>query len=178
MSRKITPSTFTAITTAVLVSVLGLAVAARPAWTLEFPGRKPGKATATLEGQRLTMQNAVIKATWRLGPERFGLVEAVDRVTGDAIRSSEAEGFLVTFADGRSLAASQFRRAAEPTLEALGADPEAVRARHRFAGWQARASYQPGSGRTFRQWIKGGDAVGGAWRLSVAWRYGLARPTR
>ena len=152
MSRNITRRTFFAGGTAALVAVLGLAVAAPPAWTLEFPGPKPGKANAQLDGHRLTMENALIVATWSLAPEGFGLVEAVDRTTGDVIRRGGDDGFVVTLADGRSLTASQFRRTAEPSLEALRADPDAVRAALRFPGWQATVPMVSDDGRIRAVW--------------------------
>jgi len=152
MSRTITRRTFAATSTAACVAVFALTVAARPAWALDFPGPKPGKASARLEGQRLTMETAVIAATWSLAPERFGLVEAVDRTTGAVIRRGGDDGFVVTLADGRSLTASQFGRTAEPSLEALEADPDAVRAALRLPGWQATVPMISEDGRIRAVW--------------------------
>jgi len=152
MSREIARWTYTVPLAAALAVISGLALAARPAWALEFPGRKPGKASARLEGERLTMETALITATWNLAPERFGLVEAVDRTTSDAIRRGGDGGFVVTLADGRSLTASQLRRTAEPKLEALEADPNAVRAALRFPGWQATVPMVSEDGRIRAVW--------------------------
>ncbi|HUT90004.1 MAG TPA: hypothetical protein VMY37_10930 [Thermoguttaceae bacterium] len=152
MSRNTTRRTCFAGGTAACAAILAVAVAARPAWTLEFPGPKPGKASAQLDGQRLTMETALIAATWSLAPEGFGLVEAVDRTTGDVIRRGGDDGFAVTLADGQSLTAAQFRRTAEPSLEALRADPDAVRAALRFSGWQATVPMVSDDGRIRAVW--------------------------
>jgi hypothetical protein len=171
MSRKITPRAFATTATAALAAVLGLALAAPPAWTLEFPGPTPGKASARLDGELLTMENAVIAAHWRLTPGRFGLVEAVDRITGDVIRADARGGFVVTLAGGRSLAASQFRRTGEPTLEALQADPQAVRGAARLAGWQATVPMVSDDGRLRAVWRAvlrdGSNYVRQEWTLSA-----------
>ena len=101
-----------------ILAVLFLAALARPVCALQFPGPEPGAAGAKLEGDRLTMQNAVIAVTWDLSADRFGLVEVVDRLSDETIRARTAEAFTVELAEGRSLVASQFRRAGKPTLRA------------------------------------------------------------
>jgi len=134
------------------LAVLCVVALARPACALQFPGPEPGEAGAKLEGDRLTMQNAVIAVTWDLSADRFGLVEVVDRLSGETIRARTAEAFTVELAEGRSLVASQFRRAGEPTLEEIQPDADAVRQSCRFAGWQAAVPMVPDDVRIRLTW--------------------------
>ena len=134
------------------LAVLCLAALARPVWGLQFPGPEPGEANAKLEGDRLTMHNAVIAVTWDLSADRFALVEVVDRMSGETIRPRTEEGFAVTLAEGRSLAASQFRRAGKPTLEEIRPDGDAVRRSRRFAGREAVVPMVSDDGRIRLTW--------------------------
>ena len=62
-----------------------------PAQGLEFPGRKPGKAAARLEDNRLVLQNDAIAATWSLGQGGLQLIEVADRISPNALRTGLVE---------------------------------------------------------------------------------------
>ena len=106
------------------------------AGALEFPGHAPGESTARLEGDRLVLQNGVIKATWDLAADRLRPVEVVDRMSGRAITFPDAPAFAITLADGRSLAVDRLRRAGKAALARLPARPDSVTLSGRFAGWK------------------------------------------
>lgn len=134
--------------TGAIISALWIVAAViRPVWAIEFPGPSPGTAVARLEDERLTMQNAVIAATWNLAADRFGLAEVVDRISGDAVHPRTTEAFVVALADGRLLKPSQLRRADKPTLERIQPDGGAVGQCRRFAGWRASLPMVSADGR-------------------------------
>ena len=123
-----------------------------PAQALEFPGPKPGKAVARLEDNRLVLENERIAATWTLDRGAFQLTEVGDRISPDALRAGPGEPFVITFADGRSLAASQMLPAEKPTIERLQAASGAPQLSTRFAGWKATVPLLSPDGRLQAQW--------------------------
>ncbi len=123
-----------------------------PAQGLEFPGPKPGKAAARLEENRLILENDVIAATWTLGQGAFRLTEVADRISRDAAFTGPGEAFIITFADGRSLSASQMRAAGKPTLKRLQPASGGGKLSAQFAGWQATVPLVSPDGRLRAQW--------------------------
>ncbi|MFH1920309.1 MAG: enterotoxin [Planctomycetota bacterium] len=137
---------------ALIFVLLHLAAPAQPARCLEFPGPSPGVARAHLDGDRLTLENAVIAVRWNLTADGLECREVADRISGRTLGSEGAEAFSVTFADGRSLAASQFRPAGGPTLEEIQPNANAVRQSGRHAGWRASVPLVSDDGRIRALW--------------------------
>ena len=119
---------------------------------LEFPGPAPGDSTGRLEGDRLVLQNAVIKATWNLAGDRLGPHELADRISGQTITPGDERGFVITLADGRSLTAGQLRPAGKPALAELPAEPDSVRLSGRFGGWKCTLPLVSEDGAIGVQW--------------------------
>lgn len=136
----------------VILALVCFTAQAPAAWGMELPGVRPGSAEMRLEGRRLTARNGVIEVSWDLAAEGLGLVELVDRASGRTVRPGSAEAFSVTLSDGRSLAASDFRPAGEPTLRAIPADAKAVRASLRSAGREASLALTADEGRLRAVW--------------------------
>jgi len=122
------------------------------AGAIEFPGPKPGKATASLDRRSLRLQNDVIAASWNLAPSRFELVEVVDRISSTSVCGRSAEVFSVRLAGGRLLRASELGPAGEPTLERLQPEADSLRLAQRCAGWRATVPLVDGDGRIRVRW--------------------------
>lgn len=137
-----------------LVSALllsGLAVAASTCFGMDFPGPAPGAASARLDGGRLVMGNEVVSVTWDLSEGKFALAEITDHISGS--RSPQGgEAFALVLDKEKRVAASQFRREGEPTLERLQPDPQAVQASMRLAGWKATVSLTSPDSKLRAQW--------------------------
>jgi hypothetical protein len=129
-----------------------IAALASPVWSLEYPGPSPGAAEMEFDGRGLTARNAVIEVRWELGGEGLRCVQLADRASGRTFRPGAAEVFSVTFADGRTLVASDFRPTGKTTLRDLPADPKVVRQSLRFPGREARLPLAADDGRLRAVW--------------------------
>jgi hypothetical protein len=102
---------------------------------LDFPGPRPGEATAHFDGRHLVLENAVLATTWDFGSGQRGLVQVVDRLAGRTYRRQTPEAFVIRLAGGQSIPASQLQRAGKPKLTKLAARHTSVRQSGRFGGW-------------------------------------------
>jgi hypothetical protein len=98
-------------------------------------GPDPGKAAAGIDGDRLRLENAALAVEWRIPEQGARLVSVRDKRSGASI-SAAAELFVLTLADGRSVAASGLKRIGPPRSEKLAADPQATCIAQRSAGQQ------------------------------------------
>ena len=119
---------------------------------VEFPGTKPGKAEAQLQGSGLELKNTAIGVVWNLAEGRFRLMEIVDRISMSIISWQSLEAFQVTLADGKSISASQFRVTGKPTLSRLEPQPDSVQRSRRFVGWRAVIPLQSPDGKLGVRW--------------------------
>ena len=119
------------------IAVVAAAFVVNRAAALDFPGPAPGIANAELAAGRLGMENELLRTVWDLGPERRGLVEVVDRLTGCSQPVDSPAAFVIEFKGGGRLSASQLEACGEPSLERLVAEPDSVRSSDRFPGWKA-----------------------------------------
>jgi len=122
-----------------VIAIAGWMIAGSCAWAVEFPGPAPGKADARLEGNRLVLENAVLKAVWNVGDGPFRFVEIVDKLAKNTLRAGDhlQAGLLVRLFEGTRFKAGQVRLAGKPVLERVEAEPNALPASRRFAGWRA-----------------------------------------
>ena len=124
------------------VSLIAAAVLVAPAWPVEFPGPKPGQATARLEKEQVTLENGAISATWQVSAAKpwLSLVKVVDRLSGTTFSADRAVPFGITLGDGTRTAGCLLRPAASLTSERLPAQPNAIRLADRIPGWKAAVS--------------------------------------
>ncbi len=134
-----------------LLALTLTAVAAATAPAIELPGVAPGPAKATLDGPRLTMENAVLQARWDLSPGSRRLVEVIDRVA-DARLVCDSRLFSVKLADGSELASAALCPAGQATLERITPRPTATRLAERSAGWRATLELATADGRSRFRW--------------------------
>ncbi len=111
-------------------------VGVSPVRAIEFPGRQPGAAVGRFEQDRLVLANDVLSVAWQIAPDRMRLAEIVDRMSGRTLRPA-GDAFRVLLPDGRTWTASQMRREGNVSLEAIAAEPDAVRQADRCAGKRA-----------------------------------------
>jgi len=81
--------------------------------TLDFPGADPGRAAATIDGDRVRLENDALAVEWRTPDQGAHLVAVLDKRSGAAI-STGAEMFVLTLADGRVASASELKRVGPP----------------------------------------------------------------
>lgn len=118
-----------------------------------FPGPAPGPANASIDGECVVLENAVLSARWEREADRLSLVELTNRLSGTPLRlRTKHEAFVITLEGGRSIKASEFRRAGKPKLERIEPKTDAVRLAHRFAGWQFSVPLLSGDGRINATW--------------------------
>ncbi len=106
---------------------------------MEFPGPAPGEATARLEDNRLVLENSVVRAVWNVGDGPFRLLEVVDKMSRSTLdaRSCIEKGSFLRLFYGKKFTLGQVRLVGKPTIERLEAEPDALPASRRFAGWKA-----------------------------------------
>ena len=135
--------------------VLAMAVAL-PAWArseaIEFPGPDPGKAVATLDGNRLVLANNVVAAAWELDPGGWRLVEVVDRTSEDAARAGPGRIAVKTKADDGTVGQCALVPAGNVVLERIEAQPESLPVARRSAGWRASLALASADGRLHADW--------------------------
>ena len=135
----------------VLLLFAALLHISRSSWALDYPGPQPGPASASLDAQRLVLQNAAIEARWDLTPGKMQLVEVADRVTGVRLALGSPI-FTVRLADGVQLSPASMRVAGKPSLERIPARSGSIRLADRSAAWQAVAQLATADGRTRIRW--------------------------
>jgi len=108
--------------------------------TLDFPGPDPGRAAATIDGDRLRLENDALAVEWRTPDQGAHLAAVLDKRSGAAI-STGAELFVLTLADGRVVRASELKRVGPPRSEKLAANPQAVSIAHRSPGQQLSVTF-------------------------------------
>lgn len=72
-------------------------------WALDYPGVPPGKASASLTDGRAVLENAVIRAAWRLDAGRPVSVTLENRHTGQATALGAGSLPRVALGDGRTV---------------------------------------------------------------------------
>lgn len=120
---------------------------------MEFPGPRPGKATAELDSRQLVLKNAVIRATWSLTDRQIKLVELTDRIAGKELRPIAAELFVIELADGRKIRASDLKMTGKPAFERIEADAKSIRRSGRFPGWKASVPLVSADGKVQVRWM-------------------------
>jgi hypothetical protein len=119
---------------------------------MEFPGSDPGRAAARLNGDRLTLENAVLAVTWQVGENRFQLTEVADRIAARELRPPAAEAFWIEMASGEKIPASRLRLVEPPALVRIELEEGSVQLARRFGGWQATARLLSPDGRFSVLW--------------------------
>jgi len=107
------------------------------AGAIDFPGPPPGKPSARLSGNRLTLENAALAVSWDVGSGRRVLVEAVDRLGGKTASARGGELFTVTLEDGRVLRASQMQADGPVGVREIVPQRDSVRVAPRYQAKQA-----------------------------------------
>ena len=120
-----------------LCLIIAVAASRLPVVAVEFPGPRPGNATAELDARQLVLKNAVIRAAWSLADGQIKLVELTDRIAGIELRPRAAELFVIELADGRKIRASDLKMAGKPAFQRIEADAKSIRLSGRFPGWKA-----------------------------------------
>jgi hypothetical protein len=103
--------------------------------TINFPGPDPGQATPVAEDGRLTLENAVISASWRLADIGLRIVAIADRLSAQSI-ASPGEAFVFNLGDGRAVKASQMKVVGPPRVQPVKAQPDALCVSQRADGIQ------------------------------------------
>lgn len=104
-----------------------------PAAAVEFPGPGPGRAAATVDGDRLRLENDALAVEWTIPDRGPHAVSIDDKRSGGKI-SAGANMFLLTLDDGRVVPASGLSRVGPPRREKLPANPLATSITQRSAG--------------------------------------------
>ncbi len=127
---------------------------------VEFPGPKPGEASARAEraasdgmkSDRFVLENAVLSAEWVVESGRPLLRTIENRLAGKRLSLDGDETFGLQMADGRFVKSSQMKIVQPPALSKLIANENALRADQRHAGWALGAQFQSPDGRLTVQW--------------------------
>lgn len=108
-----------------LVRVLFLACAASSACALDWTGPPLGPALADMLVDEVRLQNSLFGCSWETGQGRLEPVRINSRLGKRFVNLGGAEPFRLVLADGRSIAASQFKLLERPRIETLTPHPHA-----------------------------------------------------
>lgn len=128
-----------------------LLVGASYGTAIEFPGRAPMAATATVEDGQCNLENAILSMSWQVVDGRLRPSSAADRLSGKTIPVA-AELFTIVPGDGSEIRASELHLVEPPRCEDLPADANAVRASCRQAGKCVAATLADKDNRTEVRW--------------------------
>lgn len=137
---------------AFLSAVILCLLALWPLGAVEFPGLAPGAAQARVAGGQLILENSVVRAIWRIGPDSTRLVEFTNRIDGRKLSAGPAELFVVRLADGSEIRSSRLRPVGAPQLQPVKARPGATRAAERAAGQKATLTLASADGKFEAVW--------------------------
>ena len=97
-----------------------------------FPGKQPGKASASVRNGEMVLSNAVIRARWKIDRGTFRFVSAMDRLGGGTARGSIP--FTVDIGNGAIVSADRMIVTEGPRLEPLSPVPDAPVYSRRIGG--------------------------------------------
>ncbi len=120
------------------ISCIVLAMA-MPAWSLDFPGPRPGPAGAKIQEGQLILENGAISAVWQLPTNAtpFRLVKIVDRLSGKSYAADADAPFAISLDGKKPAVGGPFQPAGAATLMKLAPRPDALRVAERIPGWKA-----------------------------------------
>jgi hypothetical protein len=134
-------------------------LAASAIQAVEFPGRRPGPATAVVTSDAARLENAVLRAAWRTAQGRLQPGAILDRLLGHTVGGG-GELFTIVLRGGKTIPASALKLLAPPRDEELPANAQAVRASGRLAGKCISATLATEDGNVQVQWraiLRDGD---------------------
>ncbi len=129
----------------IVLAIVMLTIASPASMALDFPGPDPGRAVATVDGDRLRLENDAIAVEWKMPDATQHSISLSDKRSGGMI-SAGANMFVLTLADGRVVTASGLKRAGPPRSERLAANPRAVDIGRRSAGQQVSVTLAAADG--------------------------------
>jgi hypothetical protein len=110
-----------------------------------------GEATATVQGENISLANGAIAAEWTFRAGSFAARTITDRLTNRVIGFSP-NVFVITLQDGAVLKSSEMKIVAAPQKQRLAADPNASQLAARFGGWQIEVGLSDSEGRLLATW--------------------------
>ena len=142
--------------------------------SLRVPGALPGAASATLDGNVLTIGNNVIRCDWRIEDNVLKLHRVVDEAGSRVLSLATVESFRLMLADGQVIRASDLRLAARPAIAPLAPEPSASILARRFGRQMLAATLVSEDGALRVQWRAllrdGANAVRQEYLLEAAGR--------
>jgi hypothetical protein len=117
---------------------------------VEYPGRAPGEAQASVQGGYLLLSNNVLECKWMI--EDGHLRPLYFRNKPPERRLGENECFELLLADGATLKASDLKVLRGPDLDTLRRDPKAQRLGARNGGKQIRVTLATSDNNLTIQW--------------------------
>lgn len=97
-------------------------------------GQQPGNATESANGNRYTLADSAIRASWSVTEGHLGTVTIDDAWGGRHLRIERP--FSVLLKDGTILDAGTLHADGTPRMQRLTPDPQAARFSDRLSGWQ------------------------------------------
>lgn len=121
------------------------------AFAINYPGKEPGKAILTLTAKNITLQNDVLKQSWKITDDQL-IPDQLSDISGNTnIDLSTTELFYLII-DGKILKSSGFKIQAKPLEYQLKPDYKSVRLSHTLGGKAVKISLTSSDGKVNLQW--------------------------
>jgi len=121
------------------------------AFAVDYPGKAPGKAVLTIKPQKITLQNNVLKQSWKAIDHKLVSEKIIDIPGNTGIDLSTTELFYV-IVDGKTLKSSDFKLQSTPVESELVTDNNSVRLSQTLRGKAVKATLTSADGKLNVQW--------------------------
>ena len=116
-----------------------------------YPGPGPGTAHGRKDRDFAALDNAILRARWRLNAEGIRSIEFHDLQSGQSLEFA-GDILAILSSDGRRYGVSQMQTEGDLRLIPLTADPDAARQAARNPGWMLRLPLRSSDGRLRVTW--------------------------
>jgi len=110
-----------------------LLVMAGAVYGLDFPGNTPGNATGGIDGERLVLENAVLKCSWDKSNGQLRFREITDKPANNSLSGADFECFEIAVS-GKIIKSSEMTITGEARLSNITGNKQAKRMAEQFDG--------------------------------------------
>jgi len=132
----------------ILLILVGLGIST---YAVEYPGKAPGAAVLTINPVSITLQNNVLKQSWKLTNHKLSSEMLLDIPGKTSIDLSASELFYV-IVDGKILKSSEFKIQSAPVEYKLIPDKKSVRLSQTLGGKAIKATLTSIDGKLNVKW--------------------------
>ncbi len=132
-------------------AILLIIITGFSAFAVDYPGIAPGKAVLTINSSTITLQNTVLKQSWKLNGKKLAPLKLSDLPGKTSIDLSASELFYM-MVDGKLLKSSEFNLQAAPAEYKIVLNKETGRLSKAINGKALTAMFTSGDGKLNVKW--------------------------